>query len=126
MKQNIKGRRKFLKNSGLALSLLSFDKNLLMANKYDIFGEDILRKLSLINDSKIEPLLLLQISEQNSRWNGGVKDVYQVPNHHRNDHLSRVYRCPRPHPTAHTPEAISSCCVYCPVQRLGSFRPPAG
>ena len=82
MKQKIKGRRKFLKNSGLALSLLSFDKNLLMANKYEIFSEDILRKLSLINDSKIEPLLLMQISEQNSRWNGGVKDVYQVPNAH--------------------------------------------
>ena len=40
------------------------------------------RKLSSINDSNIEPLLLLQIIEQNSRWNGGVKDVYQVPNAH--------------------------------------------
>mgnify|MGYP001452238616 CR=1 FL=1 len=37
---------------------------------------------SIINDSTIESLLLMQISDQNSRWDGGVKDIYQVPNAH--------------------------------------------
>ncbi len=79
---NINGRRKFIKNSGLAIGLLSFNNNFLLANENAVANEKLLKKLSIINDSTIESLLLMQISDQNSRWDGGVKDIYQVPNAH--------------------------------------------
>ena len=82
MKNNINGRRKFIKNSGLALGLLSLNENLLISGEYKRSSKVVLKKLSLINDSKIERLLLMQINKANSRWNGGVMDIYHVPNAH--------------------------------------------
>ena len=82
MKKNMQGRRRFIKNSGLALGLLSLNENLLISSEYGKSSEDILNKLSLINDSKIESLLLMQITKPKSRWDGGVMDIYHVPNAH--------------------------------------------
>ena len=82
MKNNINSRRKFIKNSGLALGLLSLNENLLISGQYKRSSKVILKKLSLINDSKIERLLPMQINKANSRWNGGVMDIYHVPNAH--------------------------------------------
>ena len=82
MKKNVQGRRRFIKNSGLALGLLSLNDNLLISSEYGKSSIDILKKLSLINDSKIESLLLMQITEPKSRWDGGVMDIYHVPNAH--------------------------------------------
>ena len=56
MKNNINGRRKFIKNSGLALGLLSLNENLLISGEYKR-SIKLFQKLSLINDSKIERLL---------------------------------------------------------------------
>ena len=98
MKNNINGRRKFIKNSGLALGLLSLNENLLISGEYKISSKVILKKLSLINDSKIERLLPMQINRANSRWNGGVMDIYHVPNAHSTMHfiikLSSSYASP--------------------------------
>ena len=82
MKKNMQGRRRFIKNSGLALGLLSLNENLLISSEYGKSSKDILNKLSLINDSKIESLLLMQITKPKSRWDGGVMDIYHVPNAH--------------------------------------------
>ena len=82
MKNNINGRRKFIKNSGLALGLLSLNENLLISGEYKRSSKVILKKLSIINDSKIKRLLPMQINKANSRWNGGVMDIYHVPNAH--------------------------------------------
>ena len=57
MKNNINGRRKFIKNSGLALGLLSLNENLLISGEYKKSSKVILKRLSIINDSKIERLL---------------------------------------------------------------------
>ena len=78
----MRGRRKFIKNSGLALGLLSLNENLLISSEYTRSSNDILKKLSLINDSQIETLLIMQISKPKSRWDGGVMDIYHVPNAH--------------------------------------------
>ena len=63
----MRGRRKFIKNSGLALGLLSLNENLLISSEYARSSNDILKKLSSINDSKIESLLLMQITKPKSR-----------------------------------------------------------
>tara|TARA_B100001175_G_C19501252_1_gene638197 strand:- start:29 stop:1753 length:1725 start_codon:yes stop_codon:yes gene_type:complete len=82
MKNDINGRRDFIKNSGLILSLMALKSNFLLANEDGIMGDELLKKLSTINDTKIEPLLLKQISDPSSRWDGGVKDIYEVPHAH--------------------------------------------
>ncbi len=82
MKNNIKGRRDFIKNSGFAFSLMALNSNFLMADNYNEMDDELLKKLSNINDVNIEPLLLKQISDPRSRWDGGVKDIYEVPHAH--------------------------------------------
>jgi hypothetical protein len=82
MKNNLNDRRDFIKNSGLAFSLMALNSNFLMAKEYDVMDDELLKKLSAINDADIEPLLLKQISDLGTRWDGGVKDKYEVPNAH--------------------------------------------
>ena len=82
MKIDINGRREFIKNSGLILGILSIDNNFIITNEGGVANQELLKKLSIINDSKIKSLLNRQISDPNSRWDGGVKDIFQVPNAH--------------------------------------------
>tara|TARA_B100000963_G_scaffold61870_2_gene49891 strand:- start:4032 stop:5756 length:1725 start_codon:yes stop_codon:yes gene_type:complete len=82
MKNDTNGRRDFIKNSGLAFSLMALNSNFLMANEDNGMGDELLKKLSSFNDGIIEPLLLKQISHPDSRWDGGVKDIYEVPHAH--------------------------------------------
>ena len=82
MKNDKNGRRGFIKNSVLALSLTALDRNFLLAYEDDVMGDKILKKLSNINDAKIEFLLVSQISDTSSRWYGGLKDIYEVPHAH--------------------------------------------
>ena len=82
MKNDINGRRDFIKNSGLAFSLMALNSNFLLTNKNNVMVKELLKKLSSINDAKIELLLLNQISDTSSRWYGGVKDIYEVPHAH--------------------------------------------
>lgn len=82
MKKDTKGRRNFIKNSGLILSMMAIDGNFLLADRGMVLRDELLKKLSSINDGIIESLLLKQISNPDSRWNGGVKDIYEVPHAH--------------------------------------------
>ena len=82
MKNDTNGRRDFIKNSGLAFSLMALNSNFLMANEDNGMGDELLEKLSSINDEIIESLLLKQISDPLGRWDGGVKDIYEVPHAH--------------------------------------------
>ncbi len=82
MKKDKKGRRDFIKNSGLIFSMMAIEGNFLLADKNEGLQDELLKKLSSLNDGIIESLLLKQISDPSSRWDGGVKDIYEVPHAH--------------------------------------------
>ena len=98
MKNDINGRRDFIKNSGLAFSLMALNSKFLLANEDDLMDDELLKKLSSFNDGIIESLLLKQISDPGSRWDGGVKDIYEVPHAHATMNfvikLSNAYASP--------------------------------
>ena len=77
-------RRKFIKQSGLAAtSLAILPQFRLAANFNEKKGyNDILRRLSELNDETIEKLMYQQISDPGDRWDGGVTNGYQIPNAH--------------------------------------------
>jgi hypothetical protein len=82
VKKDKKGRRDFIKNSGLIFSMMAIEGNFLLADKNEGLQDELLKKLSSLNDGIIESLLLKQISDPSSRWDGGVKDIYEVPHAH--------------------------------------------
>ena len=61
---------------------MAIEANFLLANEGEILLDELLRKLSSLNDGNIESLILKQISYPGSRWDGGVKDIYEVPHAH--------------------------------------------
>lgn len=77
-------RRTFLKQSGLAATALTVVPGMtLFSGLSDFRGSDqILKKLTIINDALIEELLTRQVKLPRNRWNGGVKDDYEVINTH--------------------------------------------
>ena len=84
LKSMDKQRRSFIKQSGLAVTALavvpaiSFSHNANQQNG----SEQILKKLTEINDEDIDKLLSRQIKQPGSRWDGGVEDAYEVVNTH--------------------------------------------
>ncbi|MEC8396761.1 MAG: hypothetical protein VXZ21_00340, partial [Bacteroidota bacterium] len=82
MKKDSNSRRNFIKNSGLIFSMMAIEANFLLDDKGEVFRDELLKKISSINDEIIESLLLKQISDPEGRWDGGVKDIYEVPHAH--------------------------------------------
>jgi len=82
VKKGSNSRRNFIKNSGLIFSIMAIEANFLLADEGEILLDELLRKLSSLNDGNIESLILKQISYPGSRWDGGVKDIYEVPHAH--------------------------------------------
>jgi hypothetical protein len=82
LKKDSNSRRNFIKNSGLIFSMMAIEANFLMDDKGEVSRDELLKKISSLNDEIIESLLLKQISDPGSRWDGGVKDIYEVPHAH--------------------------------------------
>ena len=82
MKKDSNSRRNFIKNSSLIFSMMAIEANFLLDDKGEVFQDDLLKKISSFNDEIIESLLIKQISDPGGRWDGGVKDIYEVPHAH--------------------------------------------
>ena len=82
MKKDSNSRRNFIKNSGLIFSMMAIEANFLLDDKGEVLQDELLKKISSFNDEIIESLLLKQISDPEGRWDGGVKDIYEVPHAH--------------------------------------------
>jgi hypothetical protein len=79
-------RRTFLKQSSIAAAALATIPSVAWAHDSNMImgGSDaILKKLTKINDDAIEDLLSKQVSLPGDRWDGGVKDQWEVINTHR-------------------------------------------
>ena len=80
-----KDRRKFIKQTGAAAAGISMLPALTWAEnpKYSAKGSDgILKKLSVLNDSRMPDLLEDQVHKPGDRWHGGVVNSYDLPNVH--------------------------------------------
>ena len=78
-------RRNFLKTTGVMAGGLSLMPQWSWAGQLNISvtdPADIIRKLTAINDDKVEGLLEKQINEPGTRWHGGLKNAYELPNEH--------------------------------------------
>ena len=76
-----KHRRNFIKQSGIAATALATVPTIAWSQLSDENGsEQILKKLSKINDAYIEDLLARQVNNPGDRWEGGVIDQYNLPN----------------------------------------------
>ena len=62
--------------------MMAIEANFLLDDKGEVFQDDLLKKISSFNDEIIESLLIKQISDPEGRWDGGVKDIYEVPHAH--------------------------------------------
>ncbi len=93
-------RRTFLKHTSIASTGMA----LLPATAWSIAGDNteadidsILKKLAAINDKQIEGLLAMQLDQAGTQWDGGVINVYELPNaHSTKDFIARiggVYAC---------------------------------
>ncbi len=88
-------RRTFVIQSGAAATVITMlpsaawgrgDRNTVEAGGAD----EIIKKLSLLNDEKVEGLKGRQIDHPGHQWDGGVADAYEVPNAHTTAGFIRV------------------------------------
>lgn len=78
-----KQRRTFIKQSGIAATALATIPTVAWSQTTGNDGaEQILKKLSKINDANIPDLLSKQLNKPGDRWDGGVVDNYELPNVH--------------------------------------------
>lgn len=77
-------RRTFLKHSGCVAAGLATVPSLTFSHPLkDSNGiDELLKRLTEINDSAIDDLLSKQVSMPGNRWDGGVKDGFEVVNTH--------------------------------------------
>lgn len=86
-------RREFILKSGVAaagvatLPLTAFGSSL-MDNKNG--ADEIIKKLSLLNDKNLTVYLSRQINKPGDRWNGGAHDQFKMPNVHSTKELVSV------------------------------------
>jgi len=79
-----KHRRIFLKRSGLVAAAMTTVPSITFSNwrAFSSGSDQVLKRLTVINDSAIEDLLSRQVSMPGNRWDGGVKDGFEVVNTH--------------------------------------------
>lgn len=78
-------RRDFIKKTGVVAAGFSLLPTLSWAetlNHWNTDATEIIKKLTTINDEKVEGLLEKQIDQPGSRWHGGLKNAYELPNEH--------------------------------------------
>lgn len=76
-------RRTFIKQSSIAASVIAtFPTMAFSGAEGNRNADDIIEKLSTINDTHIEDQLARQVHKPGDRWDGGVVDQYELPNAH--------------------------------------------
>jgi len=78
---NMKNRRRFLKVSSATIAGMSVVPSIgWLEAKEEVPG--ILERLVIINDARIENIFKTQVNDTQSRWYGGAKNKYDLPNAH--------------------------------------------
>lgn len=75
-------RRTFLKQTTLTATALSLTPVLAFPKSNGSGADQIIKKLTALNDERIEGLLSNQVHKPGTRWDGGVINVYDIPNAH--------------------------------------------
>lgn len=78
-------RRLFLRNSGAVATGLSLFPQLAWTDPWSEESrklKEVIKKLTSINDEKVEGLLARQIDRPGDRWHGGLPNAYELPNEH--------------------------------------------
>lgn len=76
-------RRSFIRQGSLFTGAVAISPSLsYSANNMSSHVEKMLQKLSLLNDQQVDKLLGRQINDPDSKWNGGLKNGYDIPNAH--------------------------------------------
>jgi len=83
-------RRTFIKQTALAASALSLSPALAFPKWENSGSEAIIKKLTLLNDQKIEEQLARQMDKAGDRWDGGVRNEYKIPNAHSTSSFLQV------------------------------------
>jgi len=77
-----KPRRTFIKQAAITATALSISPTVAFPNRKSSGTNQIIKKLTELNDKKIEGLLLIQSDTPGNRWDGGVINEYEIPNAH--------------------------------------------
>jgi hypothetical protein len=77
-----KPRRTFIKQTALTATALSISPAVAFPNGMASEADRIIRKLTELNDLKIEALLSRQLDNPGDRWDGGVLNTFEIPNAH--------------------------------------------
>jgi hypothetical protein len=75
-------RRTFIKQTALTATALSISPAIAFPNWIREGADQIIEKLTELNDNKIEALLSRQQNKPGDRWDGGVINEYDIPNAH--------------------------------------------
>ncbi len=77
-----KPRRTFIKQTAITTAVLSMSPTVAFSNSKRSGANQIIKKLTELNDEKIEALLSTQLDIPGDRWDGGVINAYELPNAH--------------------------------------------
>ncbi len=77
-----KPRRKFIKQTALSATALSMSPALAFSQRNRGGADQVIKKLTELNDEKIEGLLSNQVDKSGDRWDGGVINEYEIANAH--------------------------------------------
>ncbi|MEX2564637.1 MAG: hypothetical protein WD431_01690 [Cyclobacteriaceae bacterium] len=86
-------RRKFIHKTGVAVTAITALPSMVIGSsiKNNKKGADeIIKKLSLLNDNDVADYLSRQVSNFGDRWDGGVEDKYKLANAHTTKELISV------------------------------------
>lgn len=93
-------RRRFLQNSMLVTAGIAASPAIhtsIASTNTQSEADELLQKLSSLNDDLVDDLLTQQISKDGDRWDGGLANAYEIPNvHSTNSFIIRVgsaYAC---------------------------------
>ena len=86
-------RRKFIHQTGVAVAALTALPSATIGSNFNYNkkgADEIIKRLSLLNDINANDYLSRQINKPGDRWNGGVVDKYNMPNVHSTKELISV------------------------------------
>ena len=86
-------RREFIHQAGVTVAAITMLPSMRIESsiKDNKNGADeIIEKLSLLNDQNIPDYLKRQVNKVGDRWDGGVEDMYELPNVHSTKELISV------------------------------------
>ncbi len=85
-----KPRRRFIKQTVLTTTALSINPAITFPRIKNSGADRIIKELSELNDEKIAGLLSNQLDKPGDRWDGGLRNAYEIPNVHSTSNFLEV------------------------------------